>query len=93
MIDLMRKGVGPHWRAARLILGRNLPQPCPYCGEDVLPTDDWDIDHRTPYAMGGSHALTNLRAAHRLCNRRAGLALMGRLAHTRTRDAPPSREW
>lgn len=40
----------------------------------------WDIDHRTPSALGGSDHLSNLRALHCSHNRSAGAHLGNALA-------------
>jgi len=98
MTDLMRKGVGGQWRAARVAIAKTLPAPCPYCDRWVLPTQAWDVDHAVPYALGGTHSPANLRAAHRSCNQRAGLALARSISpitrYMRRRNDPqPSRDW
>lgn len=47
---------------------------CQLCGEQVDraadPNGDWypSLDHIVPQAKGGSHAMENLRTAHRWCN-------------------------
>jgi len=43
---------------------------CTYCRKPLPP--DWQIDHVIPKSRGGSHKLTNLRAACPDCNRAKG---------------------
>lgn len=91
---LMRKANTSQWLLVRRVLARTLPCPCPYCGRMVMAGQRWDIDHAIPAAQGGSDHLSNLRAAHRHCNRQAGQAMLnaGPRARARARTLP-SREW
>lgn len=42
---------------------------CALTGRKIMPGDQWDLDHRVPLVMGGSHSEDNLqpvlRQAHR----------------------------
>lgn len=42
---------------------------CWLCNREIVGEEP-TIDHVVPRALGGSHALANLRLAHALCNRR-----------------------
>lgn len=47
----------------------------PYCyidGQPEDPDDPFEIEHVVPRSAGGSDDLTNLRLAHRSCNRTKG---------------------
>lgn len=45
---------------------------CPYCPFDTTDDDRVLAHYPTPHADGGPFVLENLRAAHKLCNLRAG---------------------
>ena len=47
---------------------------CPFCGGPVEPGQPWDLDHAVPLEYAPELVLdeSNLRPAHRRCNRRAG---------------------
>lgn len=45
---------------------------CAICGQPFTPADLIEADHIIAHADNGTHALTNLRAVHRTCNRRRG---------------------
>jgi hypothetical protein len=62
-------------------------QPCPYCGEPMLPGEKLDADHEVPRVFGGRGLL---RWAHSSCNRSAGAELGNRL-RGRRRDVLPER--
>src|SRR5690606_34791226 len=59
----------------RAAIRRGKP-PCALCGEDIdytlphLDPGQFVIDHIVPLAKGGLDELSNIQAAHRLCNRR-----------------------
>lgn len=45
---------------------------CGICGQRFNNNDIIEADHIVPVSVGGSDDLGNLRATHRLCNRRRG---------------------
>ena len=45
-------------------------QPCGICGFPIRKDQLWDIDHIRALKDGGDHSPSNLRVAHRSCNRR-----------------------
>jgi 5-methylcytosine-specific restriction endonuclease McrA len=47
---------------------------CYVCDQGYDPTDPWEIDHDTSVKRGGGHVFTNLKLAHRSCNRAKGTA-------------------
>src|SRR5262245_47994439 len=55
----------------RIAIWEQAARLCGICGEPVA-LGDLEIDHIRPRMVGGTDALTNLRAAHRRCNRRQG---------------------
>lgn len=58
-------------RAMRIAVLEHHGDLCPYCDEPV--PDDFVLAHYpTAHADGGPFILENLRAAHKLCNLRAG---------------------
>jgi hypothetical protein len=46
---------------------------CWYCHEPPRPDDPFEAAHVVAHALGGTGDASNLRAAHRSCNRRAGV--------------------
>ena len=42
---------------------------CHVCEMGYNSQDPWEIDHVIPLARGGSNLLSNLRLAHKSCNR------------------------
>jgi 5-methylcytosine-specific restriction endonuclease McrA len=42
---------------------------CHVCKQGYLPSDPWEVDHDRPLAKGGTNLVSNLRIAHRSCNR------------------------
>lgn len=42
---------------------------CHVCKLGYIPADPWEIDHDVPLAKGGTNLISNLRLAHRSCNR------------------------
>lgn len=42
---------------------------CHVCGLGYVPADPWEIDHDRALARGGQNLASNLRLAHRSCNR------------------------
>ena len=45
---------------------------CAICHVAFTPGDIIEADHIVSVADGGTHAISNLRATHRTCNRRRG---------------------
>jgi hypothetical protein len=45
---------------------------CWYCCKPQIPFGDWEIDHMTPRAQGGTDDLYNLVLACKACNRKKG---------------------
>lgn len=45
---------------------------CHICGQPARHDDPLEADHITPVSRGGSDEFSNLRPAHRSCNRRRG---------------------
>ncbi len=45
---------------------------CALCGRKIAHGEEWDIDHTTPLALGGSNELENLTPAHVDCHRGRG---------------------
>lgn len=41
---------------------------CGICGEPVVPTEEWHIDHIIPLSRGGSDTYCNVQVSHPLCN-------------------------
>lgn len=60
---------------------------CFYCKGRARTEDPWETDHIIPHAEGGSDHISNLRPAHRSCNRAAG----ARLAKDRRKRAADER--
>ena len=42
---------------------------CSYCGNEILSIDDAEVDHITPFSLGGKTVLENAQLLHRHCNR------------------------
>ncbi len=42
---------------------------CHICDLGYMPENPWEIDHDTPLAKGGTNHISNLRLAHKTCNR------------------------
>ena len=64
-----RKGSTRAWRKARLEASNT---HCPLCGHPILEADPVDVDHKIPYAYGGTDHPSNLRRTHMACNRARG---------------------
>lgn len=47
---------------------------CHVDGDPYRPDDPWEIDHDIPLANGGTNHISNLRLAHRSCNREKAAA-------------------
>lgn len=45
---------------------------CKYCGQQILSTDDAEVDHIEHYWRGGETIPSNARLLHRYCNRKRG---------------------
>jgi len=45
---------------------------CCICGSKIIPTDEWDVDHVIPLALGGEDVIENMHPAHRSCHRGVG---------------------
>ena len=45
---------------------------CKYCGNQILSIDDCEIDHITPFDLGGPTDLENAQLLHKWCNRSKG---------------------
>ena len=45
---------------------------CAICGQPRRPGDPFEADHIVAIRDGGNDQISNLRAAHRSCNRRRG---------------------
>lgn len=60
-------------RNRRIILATSFV--CWRCGKPATLGDPLEADHVTARTNGGTNKVTNLRAAHRSCNRRAGAAI------------------
>jgi 5-methylcytosine-specific restriction protein A len=52
---------------------------CHICGYKIKTSEDFTVDHYVPRAKGGTDTRTNLRPAHRECNRKKGDRLPGRI--------------
>jgi hypothetical protein len=48
---------------------------CPICNSKLYISDDLEVDHRIPLAIGGKEKFLNLQLAHRDCNRKKGVRL------------------
>jgi HNH endonuclease len=59
---------GHRWRQLRKLILLRDEGRCWLCGESGADT----VDHIVPRSLGGTNALTNLAAAHALCNKRRG---------------------
>ena len=53
-------------------IGINSNAVCHICGENVLFSDDIEIDHIFPVSMGGRSVKQNLQCVHKKCNRFKG---------------------
>jgi hypothetical protein len=42
---------------------------CSYCGNEILSIEDAEVDHITPFSLGGKTVLENAQLLHRHCNR------------------------
>ncbi len=73
-----RDGSGDYERNRLIVLAGN--PVCWICGQAGADS----ADHVIPVALGGSHALSNLKAAHLSCNLRRG----AELTNARKRAAP-----
>ena len=74
------------WMRRRRHAAATLPQPCPYCGQPVLPSDDWHLAHAIAVAHGGTDTSPAL-PAHASCNLSAAHSVR------RLPNAAPSRAW
>lgn len=54
---------------------------CALCGQPPTPDDPLTCDHIRPITAGGTHAITNLQAAHESCNKSTGATFKGGGAH------------
>nr|WP_276560754.1 HNH endonuclease [Vibrio coralliirubri] len=45
---------------------------CAICNNKILNFDDCDVDHRTPWALGGRTDEANAQLTHNRCNRQKG---------------------
>ena len=61
------KDRGLTWRDVRDWVG--LPERCYLCGDKIGSRDEAEIDHVIPLTQNGLTEATNLRWAHRRCNR------------------------
>lgn len=50
---------------------------CWYCGAELPPFSNWEIDHQMPRSKGGVNDLWNLVAACRQCNARKSDMMLG----------------
>jgi len=66
-----RRGSTHAYRKQRAITLANATA-CALCGRPFTADDPAETDHIVAHADGGTHAASNLRAAHRSCNRRRG---------------------
>lgn len=66
---------------------------CVDCGRAVQPGQRWDVAHKLDASRGGTHALSNLGASHRRCNRSAGGRLGAIATHTASRRAKRLPAW
>ena len=72
---------------ARASARSGLPIVCPYCQHPIRADDMIDIDERMPRYLGGDPLdRTNVRAAHRYCNRRAGAMVVNTRRSERLRQ-------
>ena len=72
------------WKVIRLRILERDGYRCMICGQSGADS----VDHIVPRVMGGSHADSNLRAAHFRCNSRRGAQMKRR---TRAPNARESR--
>jgi hypothetical protein len=42
---------------------------CAICKQEIVELDDAEVDHRTPYSIGGATDSENAQLTHRYCNR------------------------
>ena len=42
---------------------------CPLCGNKIMSIDECEIDHITPYSLGGKTTFENAQLVHKICNR------------------------
>lgn len=62
-----------HQQLRRRLLPYAYGQPCPRCGESMLPGQDLDLGHATDVVAGGADGPRQIE--HAYCNRRAGQAI------------------
>lgn len=58
----------PEYQRNKRIALRRAGGRCEVCGDEAHPRDPLEVDHKVPRSKGGSHALENLRVAHRSFN-------------------------
>ena len=81
------------WRRLRVMFAATLPTTCEKCGRVINPGDRWELDHRTPRALGGAwYDPANLRPLHYACNRVDSWRL-ATVARSGRGTATPSRSW
>lgn len=74
-----------HQKRRAALLARAYGQPCPLCGNVMLPGQRLHLDHSLPLALGGS---TGDRITHGRCNERAGARLGNRLRGLKRKRMP-----
>lgn len=62
----------PAW--AVLLIAERDSWTCHVCGQGYLTHETWEVDHDQPLAKGGTNHLSNLRLAHKSCNREKAAA-------------------
>jgi hypothetical protein len=83
-----KRGYGRDHRKRRAaLIPLAIGQPCPMCDVAMKISDQLDLDHSTPLALGGT---VGDRIVHRKCNQLAGAKLGYAMANKRT---PASRAW
>jgi len=84
-----RDPYGHHHRKQRATqLPHAYGQPCPRCGQPMLPGQDLDLGHTDDIAHGGADSPRRIEHAH--CNRQAGQAVS---AKRRKRQPINTRRW
>lgn len=89
-ISLRKHGKSPGARALREALGE--PSECYLCG-GAISWETASLDHVTPRSRGGTNELSNLRWAHRRCNRYKSDMTIDELVEYAQRIISMSQRW
>lgn len=74
-------------KRARLEIFNAAQGKCHICGRKIQVTEQWEVEHIIPLAMGGEDAGSNLAPAHKSCHRQKTNEDLGNLARAKRRAA------